>query len=512
VSGATPFAAGCEGAGAQRGTLHANAEVEPFLAVNPLDPANWIGVWQQDRWANGGARGLLTAVTFDGGTTWTRVAVPFSRCAGGGPGNGGDYERSSDPWVTFGPDGTAHQISLSFSGGALRPGSSSAVLASRSSDGGRTWTEPVALIRDGDQYFDDKESITADPTDPRFVYAAWDRLALAGGGPSYFARSADGGRSWEAARPIHDPGPGSQTINNQVVVLPDGTLVTFFTQLDAAAGGEISAHLAVVRSTDNGDTWSPPIRISDLLVRGARDPERGTPIRDGAGLGSIAVGSGGELVAAWQDSRFSGGQRDAIALARSADGGLTWSAPVPVNGDMGVQAFTPAVHVRADGAIGVTYYDLRSNTPDPDTLPTDFWLAASGDGTSWVESRVQGPFDLSTAPDAGGLFLGDYQGLASVGVLFVPLYTRTTGDPANPTDVFAVPLAPGGTGAAGRAALGERMATDGGESPERRAPAAGPVRVTPAMRQRAQESILRTMEARIPGWGEVVSRWPRRAD
>jgi hypothetical protein len=87
----------------------------------------------------------------------------------------------------------------------------------------------------------------------------------------------------------------------------------------------------------------------------------------------------------------------------------------------------------------VTYYDFRNNTADPATLPTDYWLIRSADGgLSWRESHVTGPFDLATAPDAEGLFLGDYQGLATAGSVFVPFYARTNaGTPANLTDIFS---------------------------------------------------------------------------
>ena len=115
---------------------------------------------------------------------------------------------------------------------------------------------------------------------------------------------------------------------------------------------------------------------------GSRDPETGTPIRDAASLGSIAVSPAGELFAVWQDARFSSGVRDGIAFSRSADGGLTWSAPVRINTDPAVQAFVPTIHVRTDGTIGVTYYDLRSNTANPATLPTDYWLTRSTDGVT----------------------------------------------------------------------------------------------------------------------------------
>jgi hypothetical protein len=109
-----------------------------------------------------------------------------------------------------------------------------------------------------------------------------------------------------------------------------------------------------------------------------------------------------------------------------------------VNSDPGVTAFIPNVHVRADGTIGVTYYDLRSNTADPATLLTDYWLARSTDGVNWSETRVSTAFDLAKAPNAEGLFLGDYTGLVSSGSAFIAFYAKTTGDLTdNRNDIFA---------------------------------------------------------------------------
>src|SRR6266567_9583004 len=79
------------------GTNYVNAEVEPYVAVNPANTSNIIGVWQQDRWNNGGAHGLVAGFSFDGGTTWKETTLPFSACAGGL-----GYERASDPWISFG--------------------------------------------------------------------------------------------------------------------------------------------------------------------------------------------------------------------------------------------------------------------------------------------------------------------------------------------------------------------------------------------------------------------------
>src|SRR5438552_6828968 len=68
VSGPSPYAS-CSNAG-QPGTNYVNAEVEPWVAANPANSSNLIGVWQQDRWSNGGAHGLVAGFSPDGGTTW----------------------------------------------------------------------------------------------------------------------------------------------------------------------------------------------------------------------------------------------------------------------------------------------------------------------------------------------------------------------------------------------------------------------------------------------------------
>jgi len=389
--------------------------------------------------------------------------------------------------VTITPSGTAYQIALGFNGGTFVAGSQSAVLVSRSTDSGLTWSNPTALIVDGSQFFNDKESITADRHKDGYVYATWDRLVITGNGPSYFSRTIDNGVTWEPARPIFDPGGNNQTINNQIVALPPSSgggqnaIVNFFTQIDTVNNVQAS-RLALVRSTDNGVSWSAPIYVADIQAIGTRDPDTGTRLRDGATLASFAGGTNGHLAAVWQDARFSTGVRDGIAFSRSLDGGFTWSTSVQVNSVPAVQALLPAV------TIGVLYYDMRNNTSDAGTLLVDAWLATSKDGVVWQETHAGGPFNFADAPIAdGGLFIGDYQAIASDSQAFYPFFAMTNASITNKTDVFA---------SAFRSIVAPTKAAPAKAFEARSAP---PLVPTAEVQQRLQERITRTLQWRRVG-------------
>jgi hypothetical protein len=443
TSGPSPFTPGCSAAVDATSVNYLNAEVEPFLAANPARPANLVAVWQQDRWNDGGANGLLARRSVDGGRTWQdTVNPPFSHCAGGNARNGGDYERASDPWVTFAPNGDAYYISLSFNA----TNATNAILVSKSRDGGHQWGPIRTLIRDTDPTnFDDKESITADPTDPSRVYAVWDRSSRdANGGrhqPAFFARTTNGAASFEPARPIFDAGAGTSTIGNIINVLPDGTLIDSF-DLNFGRG---QRNVALVRSTDHGVTWDAnPTFVDQHGTIGVVDPRDGTPVRTGDILPSFAVDprpGHRNVYAVWQDARFSSGQADQIAFSQSRDGGLTWSPPVRISEPGPVQAFNPAISVDRDGRIAVSYYDFTFDTVASPALETDLWLTRSTDGGRTFTRRERitpSSFDMRAAPVVGarGFFIGDYTGLVDDRIIDAE-YVATTGDPANLTDTFA---------------------------------------------------------------------------
>ena len=303
VSGNPSPLAGCAniGPGTPGAVNYVNSEVEPWVAVNPANPQNIIGVWQQDqvvgrRRARSGDR-VLDQSEVPPGSTFAK----FTFCSGGTAANGGDFERASDPWVTFSPNGAAYQIAIAFNGLDL----TNAVTVSKSTNSGATSSDPTALIRDsGDRdssfAFNDKESITADPFDSSYVYAVWDRLVSPNNksrasiqglinsktfrGPIWFSRTTNGGASWEPARMIADPGSHNQTIGNQIDVLADGTLIDLFTEIVAHknAGGNRGIHFSVIRSADHGANWDDDsVVIADDSSKGVTDPQNGAPAPHG---------------------------------------------------------------------------------------------------------------------------------------------------------------------------------------------------------------------------------------
>jgi hypothetical protein len=442
-------------------TNYVNTEMEPWVAVNPTDHSNIIGVYQQDRYVFGGARGLGAAVTHDGGATWSATHPAFSICAGGTEANGGNFQRASDPWVTFAPNGHAYFISLSFNFLGPASATGSAVLVSKSTDGGDHWSNPVTLVRDVGNadvapfFFNDKESIIADPFDSNYVYAVWDRLRKPGEsqsitaenswafrGDTLFSRTTDGGQTWEPPRTIFTRTNLTGTIGNQIAVLPGRTLVDIFDFSHGSGKNAPGFDMQVQRSTDRGVTWSAPIQVAPERAVRVFDPDTGASVRTGGGLPDIAVDLNatspgyGNIYAVWGDSFGSEKTKlkphSTIVFTESTDGGLTWSPLSRIDQSPDdVQAFTPSVHVASDGTVGVTYYDFRNNTPAAG-LPTDQWFihchpaSDCTDPANWAENHVDGPFDIENAATAGGYFLGDYDGLDSIGPKFLSFFSKTT--------------------------------------------------------------------------------------
>lgn len=411
----------------QSGQVYLFSEVEPWVAVNPGNSKNVVGMFQEDRWSSGGARNLVLATSFNGGKTWLNQPVRGVTVA-----SGGTYQRNTDPWVDFGPDNRVYAASLSFDDQTFRSG----LFVSTSTDGGQTWGAPVAVATETEfQFFSDKEALAADSGAASpfrgNVYVSWDRLIESSSGqpftgtftgPGMFSRSTDGGASFSTPQVIFATGTNKQTIGNVPVVLPGGTVVVGGTYIETLGAEKKHSSFFVVRSSDGGVTFSAPLIVDDEQVVAVPG------IRTGDTVPSLAVDRrNGRIYAAWQDSRFSNGKRDDILVTHSDDAGRTWSFPLKANDTpAGAQsAFSPTVSVDSNGRVGLLYYDLRDDPSDKDgQFLTADWLTTSvNGGATWSTSvRVSPTFDQAASPNAGGFFLGDYQGLAAAGTQFQPFF------------------------------------------------------------------------------------------
>ncbi|HEX4734172.1 MAG TPA: sialidase family protein [Thermoleophilaceae bacterium] len=463
--GASPYEPGC--AQSTSGTNYPGTEVEPWIATNPADPGNSIAVWQQDRYSNGGANSLRAAYSED--NAWTNPAnqPAFTRCSGGTTAGVNDWERASDPWVAFSSDGsTAYFMALVFNQSAsLENG----MTVSRSIDGGVHWeATPKVLKYDANFHvLNDKNSLTADRSNPDRAYAIWDRLVFpnerskgksyenAGAfyGPTWFTRTTNGGDTWETARKIWDPaqerndqGRNDQAIGNQIVQTGTGKLVDVFTWINNdngggnKEGGRKGYKIAALSSDDYGQTWSDHATVITHYIPGVVvDPTTGDPVRTGDIIPEIAYdprGGSNTVYVIWQGA--SATSRSSIYLSESTDGGDTWSDPEIVNKEQGVEAFTPSIRVDKNGRVAITYYDFRHDTSSA-PLDTDYWSIARDPGeTDWAESHISGPFDQRTAAVARGFFLGDYAGLSTADNddVFHAVFGQSTGaPPAHESDI-----------------------------------------------------------------------------
>ena len=147
-----------------------------------------------------------------------------------------------------------------------------------------------------------------------------------------------------------------------------------------------------------------------------------------------------------------------------------------------------AAHAREDGLVGLLYFDLRPDTADTGTLLAARWLATSRDGLSWTDTVVWNPFDMASAPNARGLFLGDCMGLVSSGNRFLPLVVLSGTDLSNRNDAYLLPVTPGTTPAAVASTV------------------AAPVQALSEAEFQARRNAItqRVMAQRLPDWGRRV--------
>jgi hypothetical protein len=333
------------------------ATVEPYLAADPQNPGHLVaGVSVVE--ALGDPRRTpptatrLTCVTlasFDGGRTWQRHDFRVQQCF--------------DPWTVVLPDGSAVFQGL---------GNANELVAFRSADGGKTWSDtPVAFGRGFDLTAFTMNPVVLSSGVLAVPFANFAH-AVAGGGLSVFDRapnwlvvSGDGGRTFSAPRFITDI--CARGFPELAVGGPEGP---YRDRLYWVCHDREFEHIYLLHSADLGETWSTPIVVngtpgSDPYVRNV----------------VVAVNQDGIVAVSWYDARndprgYRGTFRcQELFFAASLDGGQTFLPGVkvsteencpdtPANGEAGRRWVAGGDYhglaATADGQFHVMWPDTRT--------------------------------------------------------------------------------------------------------------------------------------------------------
>jgi len=367
---------------------------EPGIAVDPLNSAHVVAVFQDNAHAS---------YSRDAGKTWQLAE-------GVDPKN---YRISGDVSAAFDNQGHAFICYIAFdklgtfnywAHGATRNG----IFVRRSLDGGKTWEADHIPVAEQPSTpgipFEDKPYIVADNTQSKYagnLYIGWTRWRLTDS-QMVISRSTDDGKTW--SQPIEiDAHPGLPRDDNGAAegfdgaVAPDGSLYAIWSQGD---------DIMLTSSRDGGKNFSrarPIVHTAPIMFAiDTLDRANGFP--------QIAIDPKGKrLYVTWSDYR--NGDID-VFLAASDDKGKHWSSPIRVNNDSvhnGAEQFFQWLAVDPiDGSINVIFYDRRR---DPANRKQIVVLARSTDG-----GRTFNNYAWTDEPfEAGGLFFGDYSGLAAHG-------------------------------------------------------------------------------------------------
>jgi hypothetical protein len=366
-----------------------------------------VASFQEGRFvSDGGAAGIGFATSTDAGASWTHGSLLLTKLSGG------NFDRASDPAAAYDARHgvwliSALVIDKGLGGSLLVPPGEPAIVTSRSTDGGLTWSEPVGVVDGPSQGSLDKPWLTCDntPTSPFYGHCYEQWTYFGGCGHVELSTSTDGGLTWG---PVRTPANSGSETGGQPVVQPSGTVIVPIT------GGCQQNSLRVFRSLDGGATWSPITRVDDIrwhTVAGGFRPRYVWP--------SAAVDASGKVYVAWWDCRFRKNcSSNDIILSTSTDG-VNWSpaARVPIDpvtstvdhfiSGLGVDPATSG----AAAHIGLTYYYYPDANCDSTTCQLDVGFVSSANGGStWsAPTQLAGPMSLSwLANTVTGRMVGEY--------------------------------------------------------------------------------------------------------
>jgi len=340
---------------------------EPAIALDPRNPLRVLAAYQDN---------AHIAYSSDGGRNWAVQSVepPQYRVSG-------DvslaYDGKGNAYVCYMAFNRLGRFNY-----WAKNSSRNGLYVRRSLDGGATWEQnDIPIVQQPESPtvpWEDKPYIVADnnSSSPRFgnLYVGWTRWTLADS-QILFSRSTDAGKSWSEPVEI-DKHRGLPRDDNGALegfagtVGRDGTLFVVWAD---------NGNIVLTTSRDGGRTFSEPrnvIQTAPIMFQ-LQDLSRGNGFPQ-IGIGPSGKSSTARLYVSWSDYR--NGDVD-VFCTTSVDGGTTWSEAVRVNDDElhdGADQFFQWLAVDpVDGSANVLFYDRRS---DPQNRSQTVTLARSVDG------------------------------------------------------------------------------------------------------------------------------------
>lgn len=326
-----------------------------------------------------------------------------------------------DPCVIFDLNGRAYYSHLSNPVGGYFI---ERLIVHRSSNGGASWYDSVDVGYNPPRQ-QDKEWMAVDETNSPYrnnLYMAWTEFdALESTNPAdstriLFSRSTNGGDTWMIPLRISDEGgnclDGDNTVEGAVPAVGPGGEV--YVAWSGPRG------IMFDRSLDGGLTFGRDVFVAEQPGGWAFDVP-GMYRCNGLPITACDVSQSpyrGTVYVCWSDQRHGEDDTD-VFLSKSTDGGITWSPATRVNDDMrGRQQFFPWLAIdQSAGVLYCVFYDRRNTVGDA----TDVYLAISRDGgETFQNSRVS---KSSFVPDPA-VFFGDYIGIAARDRHVYPIWAR----------------------------------------------------------------------------------------
>jgi hypothetical protein len=350
---------------------------------------------QSGRFNDGGGSGIGWATLNGSGAVVANGTLPGVTTHNG---NGGTYDRVSDPSVAY---DAAHGVWMVSSIPLTAALGVPEVIVNRSTNGGVTWGTPVTVATSSTADLDKNWTACDNHVGSPFYgrcYTTWDDHAA--GNRLYTSTSTDGGLTWGPARTTANNGTG---LGGQPVVQPNGTVIV-------PASNAFETAIIAYRSTDGGNSWSATSTVSAVSSHTVAGSMRTGP------LPTAEVGDDGRVFVAWQDCRFRKGCKSNDIVYSTTTDGTTWSGVtrVPIDAtNSGVDHFIPGLAVTGSGAttkLGLTYYFFRTAACRSSCQLEVGYIQSDNGGSTWsAHTDVAGPFPVSQVPNTTqGRMVGDY--------------------------------------------------------------------------------------------------------